>query len=69
VNNNIENIDKKDIFIVPEFVEEILNKKFFLLSFANLIKGRYKIDFSQYYSEEVFLADEIKIIEKWAWGK
>ncbi len=40
VNNYTENIDKKNIFNVPDFVKKILNKKIFLLSFANLIKGQ-----------------------------
>ncbi len=69
MNNNIENIDKKNIFIVPEFVEEILNKKFFLLSFNNLIKEHQKDVFGKYYSEEVLLAEEIKIIQNWALTK
>ena len=65
VNNNTENIDKKDIFIVPEFIEEILNKKFILLSFNNLIKGHQSEYFSKYFSEEVLLAEECKIIQNW----
>ena len=69
VNNNIENINQKNIFIVPEFVEEILNKKFILLSFNNLIKEHQKDVFGKYYSEEVLLAEEIKIIQNWAMAK
>ena len=69
VNNYTENIDNKNIFNVPDFVEEILNKKIFLLSFANLIKGQKQDAFDKYYSEEVLLADEIKIIKNWAMEK
>ena len=71
VNNYTENIDKKNIFNVPDFVKEILNKKIFLLSFANLIKGQKKEtdEINKYYSEEVLLADEIKIIKNWAQEK
>ena len=69
VNNNTEYIDKKDIFIIPDFVEEILNKKFILLSFNNLIKEHQKDSFDKYYSEEVLLAEEIKIIQNWALAK
>ena len=70
VNNYYtENIDNKNIFNVPDFVEEILNKKIFLLSFANLIKGQKQDAFDKYYSEEVLLADEIKIIKNWAMEK
>ena len=69
VNNNTENINQKNIFIVPEFVEEILNKKFILLSFNNLIKEHQKDVFGKYYSEEVLLAEEIKIIQNWALTK
>ena len=69
VNNYTENIDNKNIFNVPDFVEEILNKKIFLLSFANLIKGQKQDAFDKYYSEEILLADEIKIIKNWAMEK
>ena len=71
MNNYTENIDKKNIFNVPDFVKEILNKKIFLLSFANLIKGQKKEtnEINKYYSEEVLLADEIKIIKNWAQEK
>ena len=64
-------INKKNIFNVPDFVKEILNKKIFLLSFANLIKGQKKEtdEINKYYSEEVLLADEIKIIKNWAQEK
>ena len=69
VNNNTENIDKKDIFIVPDFVEEILNKRFILLSFNNLIKGHQSEYFSKHFSEEVLLAEECKIIQNWILSK
>ena len=69
VNNYSENIDKKDIFIVPEFVEEILNKKFLLLNFNNLIKGCQKNVIDKFYSEDILLAEEIKIINNWAFAK
>ena len=69
MNNNTENIDKNNIFIIPDFVEEILNKKFILLSFNNLIKEHQKDSFDKYYSEEVLLAEEIKIIQNWALAK
>ena len=69
VNNYTENIDNKNIFNVPDFVEEILNKKIFLLSFANLIKSQKQDEFDKYYSEEILLADEIKIIKNWAMEK
>ena len=69
VNNYSENIDKKDIFIVPEFVEEILNKKFLLLNFNNLIRGCQKNVIDKFYSEDILLAEEIKIINNWAFAK
>ena len=69
VNNCNENIDKKNIFLVPDFVEEILNKKFSLLSFSNLIRRNKNENINKYYSEEVFLADEIQIIKNWAFEK
>ena len=69
VNNCNENIDKKNIFLVPDFVEEILNKKFSLLSFSNLIRRNKNEIINKYYSEEVFLADEIQIIKNWAFEK
>ena len=69
VNNYTENIEQKNIFNVPDFVEEILNKKIFLLSFTHLIKGQAQHSLEKYYSEEVLLADEIKIIKNWALEK
>ena len=69
VNNYSENIDKKNIFIVPDFVKEILNKKFFLLSFNNLI-GRYQKEaLDRFFPEDAFLAEEAEIIKNWALGK
>ena len=69
MNNYTENIEQKNIFNVPDFVEEILNKKIFLLSFTHLIKGHAQHSLEKYYSEEVLLADEIKIIKNWALEK
>jgi CCR4-NOT transcription complex subunit 4 len=69
VNNYTENIEQKNIFNVPDYVEEILNKKIFLLSFTHLIKGQAQHSLEKYYSEEVLLADEIKIIKNWALEK
>ena len=69
MNNYTENIEQKNIFNVPDFVEEILNKKIFLLSFTHLIKGQAQHSLEKYYSEEVLLADEIKIIKNWALEK
>jgi hypothetical protein len=69
VNNDTENIDETNIFNVPDFVEEILKKKFILLSFTNLMKEHQNDAFVKYYSEEGLLAEEMKIIQKWALAK
>ena len=69
VNNDTENIDETNIFNVPDFVEEILKKKFILLSFNNLMKEHQNDSFAKYYSEEGLLAEEMKIIHKWALAK
>ena len=69
MNNDTENIDETNIFNVPDFVEEILKKKFILLSFTNLMKEHQNDAFSKYYSEEGLLAEEMKIIQKWALAK
>ena len=69
VNNDTENIDETNIFNVPDFVEEILKKKFILLSFTNLMKEHQNDAFAKYYSEEGLLAEEMKIIQKWALAK
>ena len=69
VNNDTENIDETNIFNVPDFVEEILKKKFILLSFNNLMKEHQNDAFAKYYSEEGLLAEEMKIIQKWVLAK
>ena len=69
VNNNTENIDKKNIFNVPEFVEKILNKKFILLNFNNLIRDYKNENLEKFYSDDFLLAEEMNIIKNWALAK
>lgn len=65
VKNDLENIEQNEKFIVPEFINDILNKKIYSLSFAGLIKNneRYaeKDDL-----EKILLNHEINILNKWA---
>ena len=56
------NLDNKQSFVVPEFVKEILSKKFYCLCFTNFCKINKSIDSL----ETLFLDEEIKIIKKWA---
>ena len=67
--NSEENIEQNNILIIPDFVKEILNKKFLSLSFANFLRGDNKGSLGKYCSEEFLLADEIKIIKKWVEAK
>ena len=64
-NNDFENNEVKQAFVVPEFIKDILNKKFCSLSFGNFIKnskGHNRKDFL----ENTLLYEEIQIVNKWA---
>ena len=66
----IADTDNKPNFIIPEFVNEILNKTFYSLCFNNFIKkyqnqNQNELDKSNF-MENFLLEDEIKIVKKWA---
>ena len=63
--NNDENIEQSNIFIMPDFVKEILDKKFWTLSFTNFLRGENRSNLDEYYFEKALLSDEIQIIKKW----
>ncbi len=50
---------------MPDFVKEILDKKFWTLSFTNFLRGENRSNLNEYYFEKALLSDEIQIIKKW----
>ena len=65
VKDNLDNIEQNEKFVVPEFINDILNKKIYSICFAGLIKNneRYaeKDDL-----EKILLYEEINAVNKWA---
>ena len=64
-NNELENCVQKQNFIVPDFINDILNKKFYSLCFSNYIDKKRDNDLL----EKILLDEEIKIVNKWAFTK
>ena len=65
-NNDLENIEQKDLFIIPEFIKEIVNKKFYALCFASHIKKNNNWSMGNSFLENILLEKEIKIVNNWA---
>lgn len=65
VNTNLETIDEDQRFIVPEFINKILNKKYYSLYFANFFKNQNGL-IEHNLIENILLYEEIKVINKWA---
>ena len=65
VNNNSENLDKIEKFIIPEFVEEILKKKLYSIYFNNLICKNIPNCNKNIISEKLLFDEEIKLLKKW----
>jgi uncharacterized protein YhbP (UPF0306 family) len=59
-NQTTENDCKTNIFLIPDYISEIVNKKFSFLNFSNIL-GIKDIK----YWEEILLGEEIKKIDKW----
>ena len=66
VNNDFENNELSQSFVVPEFIKEILSKKFCALSFGNFIKNNNNGYIGNNFLENTLLSEEIKIVNKWA---
>ena len=62
----MENIDQKPNFIVPDYIKEILNKKFYSLSFSNSFNINKNENIDHNFLEKILLDEEIKIVNKWA---
>ena len=65
VNNDLNKIEQNEKFVVPEFINDILNKKIYSLCFAGFIKNnaRYVKDHDL---EKFLLYEEINVVNKWA---
>ena len=68
VNCASDNTESNPNFIIPEFVNDIMNKTFYFLCFNNHIRKHHIQNGSikSNYLEEFLLEDEIKIVKKWA---
>lgn len=65
-NSDLDNNEKKNSFVVPEFVNDILNKAFYSLCFNNLIRKYQSEPTKKNFMEDFLLEEEIKVINKWA---
>jgi hypothetical protein len=65
-NSDLDNNENKNSFVVPEFVNDILNKAFYSLCFNNLIRKYQREPTKKNFMEDFLLEEEIKIINKWA---
>ena len=65
-SDNLENIEQKPNFIVPDYIKEILKKKFYSLSFSNSFKINKNENIDHNFLEKILLDEEIKIVNKWA---
>ena len=65
VNTDSEAIDEKQRFVLPEFINEILNKKYFSLYFTSYIKNKNE-NIDHNFLENFLLYKEIKVVNKWA---
>ena len=66
VNNDLENNEQKENYVVPEFIKEILNKKFIALNFGNFIKNNNDGYIDNISLENVLLSDDIQLVNKWS---
>jgi hypothetical protein len=65
-NSDLENMEQKDLFIVPDFIKEIVNKKFYALCFASHIKKNGDTSNGSDFLEKILFEKEIKIVNNWA---
>ena len=65
-SDDLENIDQKPNFIVPDYIKEILKKKFYSLSFSNSFNINKNENIDHNFLEKILLDEEIKIVNKWA---
>ena len=65
-NSDLDSNENKNSFVVPEFVNDILNKAFYSLCFNNLIRKYQSEPTKKNFMEDFLLEEEIKIINKWA---
>ena len=68
-NSDLDNNENKNSFVVPEFVNDILNKAFYSLCFNNLIRKYQSEPTKKNFMEDFLLEEEIKVINKWAINK
>ena len=65
-NSDLDSNENKNSFVVPDFVNDILNKAFYSLCFNNLIRKYQSEPTKRNFMEDFLLEEEIKVINKWA---
>ena len=65
-NSDLDSNENKNSFVVPDFVNDILNKAFYSLCFNNLIRKYQSEPTKKNFMEDFLLEEEIKVINKWA---
>ena len=64
--NNTDDVEQNQFFVVPDFINEILNKKFNSMRFASYIQKNRNELIEKNFFENILLAEEIKLINSWA---
>ena len=65
-NSDLDSNENKNSFVVPDFVNDILNKAFYSLCFNNMIRKYQSEPTKRNFMEDFLLEEEIKVINKWA---
>ena len=65
IKNELENNEQNEKFVVPIFINDILNKKINSLSFARFIKNNERY-VEKVNLENFLLYEEINVVNKWA---
>ena len=65
ISNELENNEQNEKFVVPEFINDILNKKINSLSFARFIKNNERY-VEKVNLEKFLLSEEINAVNRWA---
>ena len=66
VNNDLDNDEQKQNYIVPGFINDVLNKKFYSLYFSNYIIKNEDESSDNNFLEKILLDEEIKTVNTWS---
>ena len=65
VNNGLDNNEQNEKFVIPEFINDILNRKIYSLYFAGFVKNNERYVENDDL-EKILLYEEINVVNKWA---